>query len=225
MSLTGLDKKEKNKCRQDPVYFIKKYGKLFDPTRGKINFNCSKLQEKTINDFQAAKNSNSFAGKKNIFIKSRQLGFSTISAYYALWLALFYKNKSILILTINNNNAIHFMKKIRTALIDLPRPFFDSVEKETNQKIFFSTGSFINVSEYKDDICHSQSFDLLIVDEASYVKDLNKNWIVLASSMKKDGEIIISVSDENNNIFRSLNPSFSLFLLERIGEFGLIMFK
>ena len=217
MSLTGLDKKEKNKCKKDPVYFINKYGRRFDPVMGTIDFNCSPLQKKTINDFQTA--------KKNIFIKSRQLGFSTISAYYALWLALFYSNKSILILTINNNNAIHFMKKIRTALIDLPRPFFDSVEKETNQKIFFSTGSFINVSEYKDDICHSQSFDLLIVDEASYVKDLNKNWIVLASSMKKDGEIIISVSDENNNIFRSLNPSFSLFLLERIGEFGLIMFK
>ena len=217
MSLTGLDKKEKNKCKKDPVYFINKYGRRFDPVMGTIDFNCSPLQKKTINDFQTA--------KKNIFIKSRQLGFSTISAYYALWLALFYKNKSILILTINNNNAIHFMKKIRTALIDLPRPFFDSVEKETNKKIFFSNGSFVNVSEYKDDICHSQSFDLLIVDEASYVKDLNKNWIVLASSMKKDGEIIISVSDENNNIFRSLNPSFSLFLLERIGEFGLIMFK
>ena len=70
--------KEIIRCGKDPIYFFNKYVKIQHPTKGSIRFNTYPFQDDCVNDFR----SNRF----NIVLKSRQLGLSTITAAYAMWM-------------------------------------------------------------------------------------------------------------------------------------------
>ena len=58
------------KCRKDPIYFIKKYGKIRHPTKGLLPFSLWDFQEDALQDF--------LDKSYNIVLKARQLGLSTL---------------------------------------------------------------------------------------------------------------------------------------------------
>ena len=77
--------KEIVRCGKEPVYFFNKYVKIQHPQRGLIEFNTFPFQDKCVEDFVNY--------RFNIILKSRQLGISTLTAAYAVWMAIFYKDK------------------------------------------------------------------------------------------------------------------------------------
>ena len=42
------------RCRKDPIYFIKKYGKIRHPTKGLLGFELWDFQEDTLQSFLAS---------------------------------------------------------------------------------------------------------------------------------------------------------------------------
>ena len=89
-NIKQIIKEEYIKCAKDPVYFFKKYCYIQHPSRGKILFNLYDFQE----DLMDAVSENRF----NVILKSRQLGISTLSAGYSLWLMLFQEDKNVLVI-------------------------------------------------------------------------------------------------------------------------------
>ncbi len=87
-SYKEIIKKEYVKCAGDPIYFMKKYCVIQHPIKGKIPFSLYDFQEKTIEDV--------IQHRFNIILKARQLGISTITAGYSLWLMTFHNDKNIL---------------------------------------------------------------------------------------------------------------------------------
>ena len=83
-------KQEYVKCAQDPAYFMKKYCMIQHPIQGKIPFDLYDFQEKTINEFQEQ--------RMNVILKARQLGISTLTAGYSLWMMTFQQDKNILVI-------------------------------------------------------------------------------------------------------------------------------
>ena len=100
------------KCRKDPIYFIKKYGKIRHPTRGLLGFELWDFQEDAINNF--------LERSYNIILKARQLGISTLCAAYAGWMANFFKNKEIFILATKRDTATNLVDKVRVFLAEVP---------------------------------------------------------------------------------------------------------
>ena len=100
------------RCRKDPIYFIKKYGKIRHPTKGLLGFELWDFQEDTLQSFL----DNSY----NIILKARQLGISTLCAAYAGWMANFFKNKEIFILATKRDTATNLVDKIRVFLEEVP---------------------------------------------------------------------------------------------------------
>ena len=80
---------EYQKCATDPVHFMRKYGYIQHPTRGKILFDLYPFQEKSLDEISKHDYS--------IILKSRQLGISTLSAGYALWNMLFNEDFNVLL--------------------------------------------------------------------------------------------------------------------------------
>ena len=97
--------KEIVRCGKDPVYFLNKYVKIQHPTQGLIPFNTYPFQDECIKDFMGH--------RFNVILKSRQLGISTLSAAYAAWLALFYKDKNVLVIATKLSVAMNFIKKVK----------------------------------------------------------------------------------------------------------------
>src|SRR5271157_3865758 len=105
--------KEILKCGKDPVYFINEYCKIQHPQRGLIPFKTYNFQDQCVNDF--------VKHRFNIVLKSRQLGLSTVTAAYAVWMALFHKEKNILVIATKLKTAINFVKKIKVILTSIPK--------------------------------------------------------------------------------------------------------
>ena len=82
--------KEIVKCGKDPVYFINNYAKITHPQRGLISFKLYDFQEEAIENF----NDHRF----NVILKARQLGISTVTAAYVVWMMLFHREKNVLVI-------------------------------------------------------------------------------------------------------------------------------
>ena len=87
---TPQQQQEILKCGRDPIYFIKKYVFIQHPTKGTLQFKTFPYQDDCINAFQEH--------RFNIVLKSRQLGLSTLAAAYSIWMAIFRKDKNILVI-------------------------------------------------------------------------------------------------------------------------------
>jgi hypothetical protein len=89
--------KEVLKSGKDPVYFINNYCKISHPMKGLIPFKLYDYQEDLIHDF------NDY--RFNVILKARQLGISTITAAYVVWMMMFHRDKNILVMATKFSTA------------------------------------------------------------------------------------------------------------------------
>jgi len=164
------------KCGNDPKYFIKKYIKISHPTKGLVKFELYPFQEDCLDSY--------LIHKKVIINKSRQLGLSTVSAAYALWMALFHRERNILIIATKLDVAKNFIRKVRANLEGLPDWLvLPKITAESVKYLQFSNGSQIKAIPTSADAGRSEALSLLIVDEC-----LNGNTYVTIRN-KLTGEI------------------------------------
>ena len=78
--------KEIIRCGKDPIYFMKNYVRIQHTVRGLIPFETYDFQDDCVKQFEE--------NRFNIVLKSRQLGLSTVTAAYAVWFAIFKKDKN-----------------------------------------------------------------------------------------------------------------------------------
>jgi hypothetical protein len=172
------------KSGKDPEYFLKTYVKIQHPEKGVIPFETYEFQDDCLRAFEA--------NRFNIVLKSRQLGLSTITAGYALWMALFHKDKSILVIATKLPTALNFIKKVRVMLESIPQWLVLGGKPDIKkQDIEFSNGSVIKAIPTSDDAGRSESLSLLIVDEAAFVRDFEEIWTGLYPTLSAGGRAIL----------------------------------
>jgi hypothetical protein len=123
------------KCSKDPIYFIRKYIKIQHPTKGSIPFDLYPYQERAIRAFEA----NRFTA----VLASRQSGKSIVIAAYLLWFSVFKFDKTVLVASNKNTNAMEIMHRIRYAYEELPFWLKPGCEYYTKHSIEFDNGSKI----------------------------------------------------------------------------------
>lgn len=186
------------KCGKDPSYFFNKYIKIQHPVRGLISFETFPFQDDCVKDF----NTHRF----NIVLKSRQMGLSTLSAAYAVWLAIFHKDQNILIIATKQKVAQNMIKKVKTALANLP-PWLllTQVVANNKQEVEFSNGSSIKAIPTSEDAGRSEALSLLIIDEAAHIRNFGDLWTSLYSTMSTGGRaIVLSTPNGVGNMYHEL---------------------
>jgi len=176
--------KEIIKCGKDPSYFFNKYVKIQEPSKGAIPFNTFPFQDQCVDDFRKH--------RFNIVLKSRQLGLSTISAAYAAWLAIFHKDKNILVIATKLAVAQNFIRKVKFAIQSMPKwLLLPQIIGNNKQSLEFSNGSIIKAVPTSDDAGRSEALSLLIVDEAAFVRNFDSLWMGLYPTLSTGGDAII----------------------------------
>lgn len=171
------------KCGKDPVYFIKNYVKIQHPTQGTIPFETYDFQDDCIAAF--------LEHRLNIILKSRQLGLSTVSAAYAVWMAIFQKDKNILVIATKLATAINFIKKVTVMVGNIPKWLLLPKYEPSKQQVQFSNGSTIKAVPTSEDAGRSEALSLLIVDEAAWIPGFSEIWAGLAPTFSTGGRAII----------------------------------
>ena len=136
--MTRLTKKaqvaEIIKCGKDANYFFKNYVKIQHPVKGLIPFDMFPFQEDCVDEFEDH--------RFNIVLKSRQLGLSTLVAAYSVWMAIFKKEKNILIIATKLKVAQNFIIKVKTMIRSLPKwLLLPEIVSNNKQEIMFSPRS------------------------------------------------------------------------------------
>jgi len=175
-------KKEYLKCAQDPAYFLKKYAVIQHPMEGKIPFSLYPFQEKMINDF----NKHNY----NVILKARQLGISTLTAGYSLWMMTFQTDKNILVIATKQDTAKNLVTKIRVMHANLPNWVKSNCVEDNKLSLRYSNGSQVKAIASSEDAGRSEALSLLILDEAAFIEKIDSIWTAAQSTLATGGQCI-----------------------------------
>ena len=170
-------------CGKDPVYFLNNYAKISHPMHGLIPFRTYDFQSDLLHSF----NDHRF----NVILKARQLGISTITAGYVVWMMLFHRDKNVLVMATKFGTAANLVKKVKNIMRHLPpwiRIANISVDNRTSFEL--SNGSQIKASSTSSDAGRSEALSLLVIDEAAHVEGLDELWTGLYPTLSTGGRCI-----------------------------------
>lgn len=180
--------KEILKCAAEPAHFMKTYLEIQHPTKGRLPFDLFPYQEQVLESF--------LEHRFNIVLKSRQLGLSTVASAYCLWMALFHRDKNIILVANKLAVCKNMIKKVRIAWQSLPPWMLEALElseldNETVTTLKFSNGSQITALPTTEDVGRSEAASLVVVDEAALIPNLEECWQSLYSTTTLGGKIIV----------------------------------
>lgn len=175
-------KKEYLKCAMDPVYFMRKYCIIQHPQRGKVNFN--------LYDFQAETLKKIVTNNYTVILKARQLGLSTLTAGYALWLMTFNTDKDILVIATKQDKAKNLVTKVRVMHANLPNWLKSTCVEDNRLSLSYKNGSRIKADTSSPDAARSESLSLLILDEAAFIPKIDDIWTAAQQTLSTGGRCI-----------------------------------
>ena len=169
-------------CVKSPAHFMKKYCTIQHPTKGKIKFGLYDYQENMLTDF--------VDNRYNIILKSRQLGISTLSAGYGLWLMLFNPDKNILVIAKDKDTAKNLVTKVRVMYSGLPQWLKTQVTEDNKLSLVFKNGSQIKAVAATAEAGRSEALSLLIIDEAAFIDNIDSIWTAAQQTLATGGDCI-----------------------------------
>jgi hypothetical protein len=182
-----LDKKQRVKeilkCGKDPAYFLKTYARISHPMHGLILFNTYDFQDELLTDF------NDY--RFNVILKARQLGISTITAGYIVWLMLFHRDKAVLVMATKFATAGNLVAKVKKIMKNLPDWIrIASIDIDNRTSFILSNGSSIKAASTSGDAGRSEALSLLVLDEAAHIEGLGELWTGLYPTLSTGGRCI-----------------------------------
>ena len=159
--LKSVIKSEYTKCAKDPIYFMKKYCVVQHPIKGKVPFHLYDYQEKSLQTFEDF--------RFNIVLKARQLGLSTLTAGYSLWMMTFHNDKNILVIATKQDTAKNLVTKVRVMHANLPSWLKQKCVEDNKLSLRYNNGSQIKAVASGDEAGRSEALSLLILDEAAFI--------------------------------------------------------
>lgn len=169
-------------CATDPAYFMKKYCMIQHPIKGKIPFDLYKFQEKTVSEFQSE--------RMNVILKARQLGISTLTAGYALWMMTFHKDKNILVIATKQDVAKNLVTKVRVMHANLPSWLKQPCVEDNKLNLRYMNGSQIKAVSSGPEAARSEALSLLILDEAAFIDKIDQIWTASQATLTTGGQCI-----------------------------------
>ena len=175
-------KKQYIQCAQDPAYFMKKYCMIQHPIKGKIPFELYDFQEKSVREFKEH--------RFNVILKARQLGISTLTAGYALWLMTFHQDKNVLVIATKQEVAKNLVTKVRVMHANLPSWLKQKCVEDNKLNLRYMNGSQIKAVSSGPEAARSEALSLLILDEAAFIDKIDEIWTASQQTLTTGGSCI-----------------------------------
>ena len=198
-NIKQIIKQEYIKCAKDPVYFMKKYCWIQHPTRGRVQFNLYPFQEGTLRLLQKH--------DRSIILKSRQLGISTLSAGISLWMMIFQKDKSILVVATKQDTAKNLVTKVKFMYDELPSWLQIGFTENNKLALRLKNGSQVKAVSAASDAGRSEAISLLIIDEAAFIEEnrIEEIWGSSQQTLSTGGRaIVLSTPNGTGNFFHRM---------------------
>ena len=199
IQFTEENVKEFLKCKDDPVYFARKYIKIVNVDEGLVPFNMWPFQEKLIKNFHK--------NRFNICMMPRQTGKSTTSVSYLLHYAIFNDNINIGILANKAATARDLLVRLQTAYENLPKWMQQGIVAWNKGSMDLDNGSKIMAASTSAAAVRGMTFNIIFLDEFAFVPnhiadDFFSSVYPTISSGKSTKIIIVSTPKGMNHFYR-----------------------
>lgn len=174
---------ETAKCRKSFSYFANEYVTILHPRQGFIPFKLYDFQERIHKDF--------LKHRFNIIKKPRQMGLSTLTSVYLLWLALFNPASEIMIISIGARESKEFLKHIKIAFDRLPPWLCGKLVSDNKSTMEFDNNSRIQSIPSPRYAARSFSASILVIDEAAFIQNIESLWTSAFPILSTGGKAIV----------------------------------
>ena len=187
------------KCKQDPVYFAKKYVKIVSLDEGLVPFIPYDFQEKLINNFHE--------NRFNICKMPRQTGKSTTCVSYLLHYAVFNDSVNIGILANKAATARELLGRLQTAYENLPKWMQQGIVSWNKRSLELENGSKIIAASTSASAVRGGSYNVIFLDEFAFIPnhiadDFFASVYPTITSGKSTKVIIVSTPHGMNHFYR-----------------------
>lgn len=188
------------KCAADPAYFFEHFWYIQHPERGAILFELFPAQKRALEVFQR--------DRYVITLKARQIGWTTVCAAYAFWIAFFHDDRPITFLSRNEREAIKILAKVKYGYRRLPewmRKRGPLLLRDNQQEFPLDNGSTIESLPSKSDPARGGTVYLVIVDEWASLENPEDAWASIEPITDVGGRCIgLSTAKGWGNFFHSM---------------------
>lgn len=192
---------EIQRCSYDPIYFIEKYVMIQHPLLGAVPFILYPFQRRMVTAYKE--------NRFTIILASRQVGKSATAAAFLLWYTIFNFDKTVLIASNKNKNAMEIMHRIKFAYEELPdwiKP--GALDDGWNKhSVAWDNGSRIESTATSEDSGRGMSISLLYLDEFAFVRPSIQQefWTSISPTLSTGGSCIVtSTPNGDGNLFAQL---------------------
>ena len=192
------------KCKDDPVYFARKYIKIVSLDSGLIPFSLYDFQEKLIRNFHES--------RFNICKMPRQTGKSTTCVSYLLHYAVFNDNVNIAILANKASTARDLLGRLQLAYENLPKWMQQGIIAWNKGSLELENGSKISANSTSSSAVRGGSYNVIFLDEFAFIPnhiadDFFASVYPTISSGQSTKVIIVSTPRGMNHFYRMWHDS------------------
>ena len=188
---------EFKRCKKDPIHFICNYVKIVHPVLGTTNFNLFPFQKRIVK--------NLLNHRFNLLRKFRQAGATTIACAVGLWLSVFHKNKTVVILSIGDTESTEVLERIKLMYDELPAFLKPGLLGDNKHTLKLLNGSTIKSRPSSRTAGRSLAGSLLIIDEAAFIENIEKLWESVYPILSTGGRaFVLSTVNGTGNWFYKL---------------------
>ena len=182
-------------------YFCETYWKIKhpDPSRGRISFVLREAQVETARAW--------LDERYTIVLKARQIGFSTLAGAYTFWQGFGYTDRSILMLSRTEREAISLLDKAKYGWRALPDwlKVKGPVVQATQTILTFGHDSAIRSFPSNNQAARGESASLIILDEFAFLTNPEETWAAVEPVADVGGRVIaLSTANGEGNVFFDL---------------------
>jgi len=165
-----------------------------------------------LHDFEKKIINIAHSNQFSAFVKSRQMYMSTLMASYVAWYMIFNTEKTIIIFSPKIASSARFIQIVREILqnysVDGIFNFEDNCSINSFSELSLKNGCSLKGASNSTDAGKAKEIDLLLVDEASYISNLENIWMsALPCLVAKSGKCIMysSVNYEDDFFLKVFN--------------------
>ena len=187
------------KCKNDPVYFAKKYIKIVNVDEGLMSFDMWPFQENLVTNFH----NNRF----NICKMPRQVGKTTTVVSYLLHYIVFNDNVNVGILANKATTSREILQRLQLSYENLPKWMQQGIVSWNKGSMELENGSKILAASTSASAVRGMAFNIIFLDEFAFVPNHIADEFFASvyptiSSGKSTKVIIVSTPKGMNHFYR-----------------------
>lgn len=184
------------KIIDSPILYIENFMKVVNKLGKLVPFELNPQQKMLLNDMD----------KYNIVLKSRQLGITTLSCAYSIYLACTNSNTTCLLVSYSIDSATSIFEKLKQLYNDLPSALRVELIANNKKELKFVNGSRIICATCgSKDVARGLTIRFAHLSEIGFMKDtIDRQLLAIEQALTPNGKIILESTANGLNYFSEL---------------------